>query len=215
MDYTNKSNVYYENLRPEMQDLLPTTAKVILDVGCGRGAMAHSLKQKYQLEVWGIEFMKEEAGIAKTRLDYVISDTIENALIQLPNGHFDVIYFNDVLEHLTYPYEVLKSIHTKLSTNGVIISSIPNVRYHSVMKQYLFKRDWKYEKSGVMDFTHMRFFTSKSIQRMYQEAGYEIIQHKGINKTSSIMPYFYNLLLFFTAFDSFYVQYATIAKKKN
>ena len=65
-----------------------------------------------------------------------------------------------------------------------------------------------------MDFTHLRFFTSKSIQRMYKEAGYEIIHHKGINRTKSIRPYLYNLLMLFTAFDMFYVQFATIAKKK-
>lgn len=215
MDYTNKSNVYYENLRPEMQELLPKDAKVILDVGCGRGAMAYSLMQKFNLEAWGIEFMKEEAEVAKSKLNVVISESIENALPQLPDKHFDVIYFNDVLEHLAYPYDVLKSIQSKLSPNGVVISSIPNVRYHSVMKQYLFKKDWKYEKSGVMDFTHMRFFTSKSIQRMYHDAGYDIVQHKGINKTKSFMPYIYNLFLLFSAMDSFYVQYATVVRKKR
>jgi 2-polyprenyl-3-methyl-5-hydroxy-6-metoxy-1,4-benzoquinol methylase len=157
--------------------------------------------------------MAEEGLKAKEKLNHVIIDSVENSIDKLPDNYFDVIYFNDVLEHLANPNSVLVNIRAKLSEAGVIISSIPNVRYHSVFKQYIFKKDWKYDNAGVMDFTHLRFFTSKSIKDMYHEAGYEIVKHKGINKTRSLMPYFYNILLLFTAGDMFYVQYATIAKK--
>lgn len=215
MEYSNKPNLYYTNYRPEMQALFPSHAKKVLDVGCGEGAMIYELKQKYNIETWGIEFMEAEALKAKEKLNHVIIDTVENSIDKLPDNYFDVIYFNDVLEHLANPNSVLAKIRTKLSGNGVIISSIPNVRYHSVFKQYIFKKDWKYDNAGVMDFTHLRFFTSKSIKDMYREAGYEIIKHQGINKTKSLMPYLYNLLLLFTASDMFYVQYATIAKKAD
>src|SRR5690606_3892628 len=212
MDYNQKSTVYYENYRPEMQQLFPETAKTMLDVGCGEGAMASQLKEKFGIETWGIEFMKEEGRKAGEKLHKVIIDTVENAIEQLPDDYFDVIYFNDVLEHLPYPDLVLKRIKQKLTKKGVVISSIPNVRYHSVFSQYIFKKDWKYEKAGVMDFTHLRFFTSKSIRRMFEESGYKVIRHQGINRTSSLKPYFYNLLLLFTAKDMFYVQFATVAR---
>lgn len=215
MDYSNKTGDYYHNFRPEMQALFPANAKKMLDVGCGEGSMAYQIKQKYNIEAWGVEFMKEEGLKAKEKLDRVIVDTVENSIVELPDNYFDVIYCNDVLEHLANPNAVLVKIKQKLTDNGVIISSIPNVRYHSVFKQYIFKKDWKYEGGGVMDFTHLRFFTSKSIKNMYHDAGYEIVMHKGINKTRSLMPYFYNILLFFTAADMFYVQYATIAQKKR
>ena len=195
-----------------MQELLPENIKTVLDVGCGNGAMAFELKEKYNLEVWGVEFMQKEAEIANDKLDHVINDTIENGIEELPDNYFDVIYFNDVLEHLINPNKILESIKSKLSPNGKIISSIPNVRYHKVFQQYLFRKDWKYEGLGVMDFTHLRFFTSKSIERMYIEAGYEIVLHQGINKTKSIMPYFYNFLFLFSAKDMFYLQFATIVK---
>lgn len=213
MEYTNKSQKYYDNCRLEMQDLLPKNAKKVLDVGCGKGAMAFGLKEKYDVEVWGVEFMEEEAKIAKTRLDHVVESTIENSIHKLPDDYFDVIYFNDVLEHLVNPNKVLEIIKTKLCQEGVVISSIPNVRYHKVFQQYIFKKDWQYERAGVMDFTHLRFFTSKSIKNMYEKAGFKIIEHKGITKTKSIMPYFYNVLLLFTASDMFYAQFATIVKK--
>lgn len=215
MDYNQKSKVYYENYRPEMQEFFPENAKTLLDVGCGEGAMASQIKEKYGIEAWGIEFMKEEGKKAEKKLNKIIIDTVENAIDELPDDYFDVIYFNDVLEHLPNPNLVLTKIKQKLTKDGIIISSIPNVRYHSVFKQYFFKKDWKYEKAGVMDFTHLRFFTSKSIRRMYENAGYEIMKHQGINKTKSLMPYFYNLPLFFTANDMFYVQFATVARKNE
>lgn len=214
MEYTDKSKKYYTNSRPEMQELLPENVKKVLDVGCGNGAMSAGLKEKQNLEVWGVEFMENEAQKARNKLDRVISNTIEKSIEELPDEYFDVIYFNDVLEHLSNPNKVLEAIKSKLSANGQIISSIPNVRYHKVFQQYIFKKDWKYEGAGVMDFTHLRFFTSKSIREMYEEAGYDIVYHKGINKTRSVMPYFYNILLLFTALDMFYVQYATIARKR-
>lgn len=198
-----------------MQELFPKKAKTVLDVGCGKGTMSSELKEKYNLEVWGVEFMEKEAEIARNKLDYVINDSIENGIKQLPDNYFDVIYFNDVLEHLPNPNKVLEIIKPKLSADGKIISSIPNVRYHKVFQQYIFKKNWKYEREGVMDFTHLRFFTTNSIKDMYRDAGYDILCHKGINKTKSIMPYLYNLLLLFTAKDMFYVQFATIAKKKK
>ena len=213
MNYNTKLEGYYNNHRPEMQDLLPQEAKKILDVGCGKGAMSTELKSKFDLEIWGIEFMKEEANIAKENLDKIIVGTVEECIEELPKNYFDVIYFNDVLEHLANPYDVLAKVKDKLNKEGIVISSIPNVRYHKVLRNYIFKRDWKYEKEGVMDFTHLRFFTSSSIIRMYKNAGYDVIEHKGINKTKSIMPYLYNIFLFFTGNDLFYLQFATKAKK--
>uniref|UniRef100_UPI004049A7E5 methyltransferase domain-containing protein n=2 Tax=Flavobacterium TaxID=237 RepID=UPI004049A7E5 len=124
-----------------------------------------------------------------------------------------VIYFNDVLEHLIDPYTVLKKIKQKLSLNGVIISSIPNVRYHNTFMNVLIKKDWKYEDYGVMDFTHLRFFTEKSIIRMYEEAGYKIKLSEGINKSRSIKPLLYNIPFLFTQLDIRYPQFATVVTK--
>ncbi|MDV7402368.1 class I SAM-dependent methyltransferase, partial [Arthrospira platensis SPKY1] len=107
--------------------------------------------------------------------------------------YFDVVYCNDVLEHLVDPYAVLKTIYKKLRKNGQVISSIPNVRYHNTFIKTVLGKDWKYEDHGVMDFTHMRFFTQKSIRRMYEDAGFEVNLNEGINKSKSIKPYLYNL----------------------
>ncbi|MFD2561596.1 class I SAM-dependent methyltransferase [Aquimarina rubra] len=213
MDYDNKPDNYFNNARHEMLDFLPENTKTLLDVGCGEGAFASFIKEKYQTETWGIELMKEEGEKAEKLLDKVFIGEVEGFIDELPDNYFDAIYFNDVLEHLVDPYMVLEKIKSKLSKDGVIISSIPNMRYHSALKNLVLNKNWEYEDHGIMDKTHLRFFTGKSIANMYTRLGYKIITHKGINKTKSIKPYLYNLPLFFTAMDMRYLQYATVVKR--
>lgn len=211
MQYDNKKDNYYKNLRPEMRALLPANAERILDIGCGQGAMSRGIKKDLNVEVWGVEFMEDEAREACNHLDRVITATAEDCIAELPDNYFDVIYFNDVLEHLVSPEHVLKAIRVKLSEHGVLISSIPNARYHSVFYQYVFRKDWQYAREGVMDYTHLRFFTSRSIRAMFEATGYLVKSHRGINRTRSLKPWLYNIPLLFTAMDMFFLQYATVA----
>jgi 2-polyprenyl-3-methyl-5-hydroxy-6-metoxy-1,4-benzoquinol methylase len=212
--YENKPQGYYDNTRLEMLKYLPKTSKKILDIGCGNGAFASIVKQKNDAEVWGIELMEEEAKVAVDVLDKVFVGNCEKHIDGLPEGYFDVIYMNDVLEHLVDPYSVLETLKSKLAPNGIVISSIPNVRFFRTFSKVLFSKDWKYDEYGVMDKTHLRFFTGKSIRRMYEELGYSISTHEGINVTKSIRPILFNILFLFTQMDVRYVQYATVAKVK-
>lgn len=209
--YQNKPEGYYDNVRREMLHYLPEKAKKILDVGCGNGAFASLVKQKNIAEVWGIELMEEEAIIAKTVLDNVLIGSCEIHLNELPEKYFDAIYFNDVLEHLADPYSVLEILKSKLAPNGVVISSIPNVRFYRSFAKVVFAKDWKYEEYGIMDKTHLRFFTGKSIKRMYEDLGYKVLVHEGLNKTKSLKPFLFNALVLFTQMDIINHQYATVA----
>lgn len=213
--YENKPQGYYDNVREEMLKYLPETAKRILDIGCGNGALASVVKQKNDAEVWGIELMEEEAKVALDVLDKVFIGNCEQYIDGLPENYFDVIYFNDVLEHLADPYTVLDTLKSKLSLNGVIISSLPNVRFYRTFSKVVFSKDWKYDEFGIMDKTHLRFFTGKSIRRMYEELGYEVIIHEGINITKSLKPILFNILVLFTHMDIRIHQYATVVKVKR
>ncbi|MBA4276729.1 MAG: class I SAM-dependent methyltransferase [Flavobacterium sp.] len=197
-----------------MLNYLPEKAQKVLDIGCGNGAFATLVKEKNNAEVWGIELMEEEAKVALNVLDKVLIGACENHLNELPDGYFEVIYLNDVLEHLVDPYSVLETLKSKLTQNGVVISSIPNVRFFRTFSKVLFSKDWKYEDHGVMDKTHLRFFTGKSIKRMYNELGYTILKHEGINVTKSIKPILFNIPFLFTQMDIRNVQYATVATVK-
>lgn len=212
MDYKNKPAGYYDNVRMEMLNYLPKNAHRILDIGCGNGAFAEVIKNKNNAEVWGIEYMNEHGVEAQKKLDKVFIGRCEDFIEDLPNNYFDAIYFNDVLEHLADPYEVLSAIKEKLATGGVVISSIPNIRFYKALRKIVVNKDWQYEDHGVMDKTHLRFFTKKSIRRMYEELGYTIIKHEGINKSKSIKPFLFYTLTLFTQLDMQYVQFATVAK---
>ena len=215
MDYDKKPDGYYNDDREEMLHYLPKTAKKVLDVGCGNGIFAASIKEKNNAEVWGIELMKDEIAKADQILDKSFAGPIEEHVDNLPDNYFDVIYFNDVLEHLVDPYIVLEKIKSKLSNNGVVISSIPNIRFHSVLIPLIFNKQFEYKSFGVMDKTHLRFFTKKSIRKMYENIGYEVISHKGINRSGSLRPILYNIPLLFLANDIRYPQFATVARVKN
>ncbi len=214
MDYENKDEKYYHLERDEMLVYLPKNANKVLEVGCGAGNFAKSIKIRNNAEVWGIELMDDEAKRAAEIIDKVLSGPCEEHIKNLPDNYFDAIFFNDVLEHLVDPYSVLKNIKSKLSKDGVVISSIPNIRYHSALKSLVINKDWKYMDHGIMDKTHLRFFTKKSIVNMYEDAGYEVKLHEGINKTRSLKPWLYNLLFLFTALDMRNLQYATVAISK-
>lgn len=213
MDYENKPKAYYSFERSEMLELLPKTSKRILEVGCGQGTFSAQIKAYNNAEVWGIEYMPKEGEIAKSILDKTFIGAIEDYIKDLPDNYFDAIFFNDVLEHLTYPDNVLKDLKIKLVNNGLIISSIPNIRNFRVLKMLVFNGDWDYADHGIMDKTHLRWFTKKSIRKMYESLGYEIVSHNGINPSKSLKPYLYNIPLFFTAMDMKYTQFATVARK--
>ena len=211
--YDEKEAEYFTHLRPEMLALLPDSAKTVLDVGCGEGVFAKQIKDKNNAEAWGIELMEEPAQLAAKVLDNVFVGPYQKFLDDLPDDYFDVVYCNDVLEHLVDPYSFLGGLKSKLSANGVVISSIPNIRYLDAFQKIILQKKFEYQEHGIFDKTHLRFFTKSSIAQMYKDQGYEIIEHKGINRTRSIRPYLFNIPFLFTAMDMFYLQFATVARR--
>lgn len=198
-----------------MAELLPQTAQKILDVGCGQGVFAKNFENR-NLEIWGIEINSIEAKEAQKKYHTVIVADVKTGIPQIPEKYFDAIYCNDVLEHLIDPYSTLQELQQKLNPKGVVISSIPNVRYFNNFINFLFKKEWRYEDSGILDRTHLRFFTKKSILRMFEEANYEILQIQGINGYDKSWKFkIINILTFGLISDTRYLQFAVIAKPKN
>ncbi|SEN10520.1 Methyltransferase domain-containing protein [Nitrosospira multiformis] len=189
----SSSKTYYDEPRDEMVRFVPTSVKRLLDVGCGQGAFGVSLLQTHsQLQIWGIEPFADAAEVARQRLAKVINTTIENALESLPEQYFDCVVFNDSLEHLVDPWEVLSKLRPKLTQGAKVVASIPNVRYFWVIKQLLQEGDFQYGPWGVLDKTHLRFFTQKSMQRLFIESGYSIDQIEGIRPIT--FPWKFGLL---------------------
>lgn len=212
VDLVTKPTGYYSNKRPEMLGFIPENSKKILEAGCGEGVFASEVKKLMNAEVWGLELDPESAKLAETKIDKVLVGDLSDTVPQLPENYFDCIIFNDVLEHLVNPYDILNRLHKNLSPNGVIVCSIPNVRYWRVFKKYIFGKQWQYEDNGVMDRTHLRFFTKKSIYDMFENLNYEVVKMKGLKPTPSVMFHIINTLTFSYINDCKYIQYACVAK---
>ncbi|UCB56653.1 MAG: class I SAM-dependent methyltransferase [Candidatus Omnitrophota bacterium] len=210
-----RDDSYYIQARPEMLKYIPEDSGRILDVGCGAGLFAGRLKEKLKAEVWGVEIDKSAAALAQDRIDRVLVGDISKLQDELPKAYFDCIIFNDVLEHLVDPFGLLSKIKDKLDSNGAVVSSIPNVRFLRILKDLLLKKQWKYAECGILDKSHLRFFTRQSIIDMFGVLDYEILKIEGLSprKTS----WGFNLLSFLTLgnlSDTKYPKFACIAKPK-
>ena len=208
-------NNYFIEKRQEMLGFIPADSKSVLDVGCGAAEFSAPLKEKLGAEVWGIEVNAEAAKLAASKLDKVIVCGAEEAIDALPDDHFDCVIFNDVLEHMVDPHSVLHTIKPKLSGHGVVVCSIPNVRHIGVLFELVVLKNWKYRDHGVLDRTHLRFFTKMSIASMFDECGYEIHSLQGINREQSLLLRFANILTLGWLSDTLYLQFACVARPKD
>jgi SAM-dependent methyltransferase len=179
--YAEKQADYFEYQRPEMFQLLPVLAKRVLDIGCGSGVFGQSLKKHFGCEVWGVEPDRKSFEKAVPRLDHVVHGYFDDKL-ELPAGYFDCIFFNDVLEHMIDPAFALGLAKKLLSPRGKIIASIPNIAHFPTVWRLAMRGQWKYTERGILDRTHLRFFTRQSISALFTEAGFAVEHLDGINE---------------------------------
>ncbi len=203
---------YFANRRAEMLDFIPNTARTILDAGCGNGAFSATIKAQRDATVWGIELNATAAQTAREVLDHVLSGPIEEHLDGLPDAYFDCICMNDILEHLLDPWQTLNKLRTKLAPDGVIVASIPNIRHYKVLWSLLVTGEWTYTDSGVLDRTHLRFFTPKSMQRLFIDCGYSVATMQGIRGSKKFKVKVWRFLSAGKLWDIRYPQFAIVAK---
>ena len=169
-------NPSYIGVREDILDLIPDQVKKILDVGCSNGSLGKKIKENHQGSiVWGIELDSAMAKEAESQIDRVFIGNAEQLILSNEfTEKFDCIIFADLLEHLYNPWEVLNQSKSLLEDGGVIIASLPNIKYHKTFTNLLFKGSWKYEERGIFDKTHLRFFTGKDILEMFSKAGLQV-----------------------------------------
>jgi 2-polyprenyl-3-methyl-5-hydroxy-6-metoxy-1,4-benzoquinol methylase len=210
----NESADYYTGDRPKMLRLIPKGARRVLELGCGEGEFSAAVKRKHGAECWAMEYLPEVAAKAAQVLDRVLVGDADANIDELPEGYFDAIVCNDVLEHLPYPWVTLERLRPKLRAGGVVVASIPNIRHLPALAQIVFLRDFPQEDAGIFDRTHLRFFTKKSIRRMFNDAGYEIQSMKGL-RAAEPLSHLICILSLGLLWDCFAQQYACVAKPRR
>ena len=167
---------YYRGSRPDVFEIVPSGVRRVLEIGCGAGRFRANFPQ--EVEYWGVEpvaeVVREAVGLAQVHVG-----TLADVASSLPDGYFDLVVCNDVLEHIADTAAALATIKTKMSTHGALVGSLPNVRSVWVLLDLIFRRDWRYRDFGVLDSTHVRFFTFKSARRLLTENGFAIEVFKG------------------------------------
>lgn len=164
---------YFNHSRPEVVARFDPKGLRILDVGCAAGAMGAVLLARGALEVIGLERDARAATIARTRMSAVHQvDLDTRPTLPYPDAFFDVITCADVLEHLVDPGALLAHLRRYLKDDGLLVCSIPNVRHESVVLPLLINGRFPYADAGILDRTHLRFFTITEFAAFLANAGF-------------------------------------------
>lgn len=180
--YKLKDASYFGHACDDLAQLINGYGLRVLEVGCATGVTGKMLLDTGKAKwVTGVEYLPEYGEIARSVLDEVYIGDIEEMTFDWDAKRFDCFVFADVLEHLGDPWCLLKRLRPFLADDGIVVASIPNVKHWPVMTDLIFHDDWKYSEWGVLDITHLRFFTRRSAARLFSETGYSV---------QSITPYF-------------------------
>jgi len=171
----------YEGHNAELLALVPADATRIVEVGCGSGAFGREyLKCNPDCEYIGIELEPEYADVARVWCSRVIVGNIEH----MPEEVFKSLFpascwvFGDVLEHLQDPWSVLRRVRQFLSTTSCVIACIPNAQHWSVQVR-LNCGAFRYEDYGLLDRTHLRWFTRKTAEELFHTSGFDVVEAGG------------------------------------
>lgn len=167
---------YGEIARPGVRQLFGHEPRRLLDIGCASGAVGLGLKQSSPgLWVWGCELNERAAQLAATRLDHVTTVPREqwNAADEALLGTVDTVLLLDVLEHMYNPWNELEHLARGLPRGAQVIVSLPNVGHISVLGA-LSRGQFPYDAKGILDITHVRFFTLQGMLEMFDETGFHV-----------------------------------------
>ncbi len=185
---------YHNWARTELVGMFLHPPRKALDIGCAAGATGAYIKKQYpQAKVYGVELNRAAAEQAAKKQDGVFIGKFEDFDFEsygIAPGTLDTVIVADVLEHIYNPWDVLVRLKPYLSPDAQVVASIPNTRNLAVMND-LANGNWTYEPWGLLDVTHIRFFTLKEIRRFFHETGYRVtrLHH---NLDARLADIFYN-----------------------
>ncbi|HEX9078755.1 MAG TPA: class I SAM-dependent methyltransferase [Desulfuromonadaceae bacterium] len=177
--YGVKSVEYYSGVRHSLIDLIPAGPNKVLELGCARGYTLLAAREAGKAaEIVGIDILPREQS--HDLLDHYLRNESDNIAIDYPPGYFDVILCADVLEHFVDPWRAVRQLHHYLKPGGVLIASIPNIRFYKVILRILLGGDFRYDaEGGILDRTHLRFFCKRNMGELFTGAGFRVTAFHG------------------------------------
>lgn len=171
----------YDNVNPKILEFY-SGEKNILDIGCGSGLLGKTIKAvNNQAVVYGIDYGEAAAMQASQVLDRYDAVDLDAGTLPAYNRAFDLIIIADVLEHLKRPDALLGSLHSMLAQDGHVLISVPNIAHFRMRKALLAGR-FRYTDTGILDRTHLKFFTYETLSEMVSHCGFSIIGEKYISE---------------------------------
>lgn len=168
---------YYALFRHELLPYLGDVTGDVLDIGCGSGLLLAHLRGKGARKTIGVEMRSDIADALRRsgKVDEVFCLDIERDALPIAAHSLDTIIVSHVLEHMVDPWTVLVRLQRYLKPGGRLVGAIPNVRHVSVALSLLAKGRWDYVDSGILDRTHLRFFTKATIRQLLESTGYRVV----------------------------------------
>lgn len=213
--YENKPLDYFSRARTDLLKALPSFSERVLEIGCGSGATLAWMKSiGLAGHTTGIELSPQMAEVASKNADELHIGDAEMLLDDVASAPvYDLVLCLDVLEHFVDPWRMIEKISHVLKPGGLVVASIPNVRHFSVLGPLLFKGRWDYEEAGILDHTHLRFFTKASAASLLQTNDLDVIAVVP-NIQQGSKSYWAKKLSFELLADFCTVQYLVCAKKR-
>jgi SAM-dependent methyltransferase len=177
LDFDNQASGHYNDyIHTPLFEIIDATPRRVLDLGCATGAFGAELVRRFPgASVVGIEAGRAAAKVAESRLERVLCTPLERLSLAehgFRHGEFDTVIASDILEHLVNPWDLLVRLRPFLSNRAQIVASIPNIRNITVVSTLLQGGRFDYDERGLLDITHLRFFTLSSIRQLFEETGY-------------------------------------------
>lgn len=213
MNFAKELN-YHSYIRSELIDMLPPfQGWKFCEVGCGAGATLEYLMTRGASYVAGVDIDEKSIQIASRRgLNLVLAADVEKAQLPFNEKEFDCIILADVLEHLYNPWATLRKLMSYLSDNGHVLISLPNIKHYSILLNLIFHDSWTYLDAGILDNSHIRFFTLQEIYKLLNSSGLRIVKIDRNNSSGPKMRLM-NRLLFNRLENFITVQYYVMAQK--
>lgn len=175
IDYSLKPASYFEGCRLDFVQALPRDPEAkILEIGCAGGSTGEAALQQRKCGSYiGVEINPEVAEIARGRLTEVITANVEEIDLPFSNDSFDALILSEVLEHLIDPWTTVEKLAKLVKPGGIVLASSPNISHYTVIGRLL-KGQWHLTDRGVMDRTHLRWFTPQTFKTLFEGADFEV-----------------------------------------